>query len=401
MSSSYWHRQLNENSVPLSQTQFSKSQHKNFDALVIGAGIAGLSTAYWLQKNHPNLNIAVLEKYHLGYGASGRNAGFVTCGSIEHFMRLENQFGFEKALEIWRFSEENHRLLKEHIIAEDPESLDYRHTGSCTVAPNSAQWNLYQKTAARMDAANIQSRLVSADTMEKDYGIRGFEGGVEYLGDGSIHPIKLLKRLYSKLKIQLFENTEVLAIDSTPTGVQIQTNQGSFSGDKAWVTVNAYLPLIDPEFRDEISPDRGQVLLTQPLPSFVKGPCYLVKHLCYFRQLPTGHLLIGGFRNLSLESEKTYSVETTDLIQSALLNFLKSHFRFTTEIKIEQAWSGIMGFSKDRQMLIGPHPVKKNIHIMAGCSGHGMGLSFHAAKVMVENKVPSHLQLNRIFPNSP
>ena len=127
----------------------------------------------------------------------------------------------------------------------------------------------------------------------------------------------------------------------------------------------------------------------------------MTKHLCYFRQLPSGELLVGGFRNHDLEAENTALDEATEKIQAALTDFTTSYFQNSEKVKIQYRWSGIMGFSKDEQMLIGELPERKNLFIMAGCSGHGMGLSFNCARVMVENafgkEVPSHLKLSRIF----
>ena len=89
------------------------------DIVVVGGGIAGHSAAYWLQKEDPTLRIAVVEKHHLGDGATGRNAGFITCGSVEHFNRLVETHGVEKAKEIWDFSEKkNLQLLKDHIVKD-------------------------------------------------------------------------------------------------------------------------------------------------------------------------------------------------------------------------------------------------------------------------------------------
>src|SRR3989344_3294746 len=95
--------------------QSAKAPKKQYDFVIVGGGIAGLSTAYWLQKENPKAKIALIEKNRIGFGASGRNAGFVTCGSLEHFMKLQTKFRLPKALEIWKFSEENRRLLVEHI----------------------------------------------------------------------------------------------------------------------------------------------------------------------------------------------------------------------------------------------------------------------------------------------
>ena len=101
----------------------SKNKNLNVDIAIIGGGITGLSCAYWLQQEDPNLRIAIIEKNEMGSGATGRNAGFVTCGSVEHFNRLEGKHGEKEALEIWRFSEKNLELLKQEIILDN--AADY------------------------------------------------------------------------------------------------------------------------------------------------------------------------------------------------------------------------------------------------------------------------------------
>ncbi len=391
MSISYW---LDKNNI-------NKTQSKKYDVIIVGGGIAGLSAAYWLQIDNPQIKIAIIEKGQIGSGASGRNAGFVTCGSTEHFIKLTEQFGLEKATEIWKFSEVNRELMLEHIVQDQAGLLDFRHTGSCTVAPSSEHWVKYKKIAQTMRSQGIDVIEVGPSELEKDYGVTGFEGGVQYQGDGYIHPIKLLNKMKEMLKVDFYENTEVFSLKDQNDIQQVQTDKGIFECEKVLLTVNAYLPLLMSNFSSVLSPGRGQIMVTEPLPHFVKGPCYLTKHLCYFRQLPSGHLLIGGFRNLATDIENTYADETTDLIQDALFNFVKSHFKYGAQAKVAYKWAGIMGFSKDGQMMIGALPQNKNIHVMAGCSGHGMGLSFHAAKVLAESvngkNVPTHLSLSRFF----
>ncbi len=391
MSQSYWLEQKIVNTL---------SSKKNYDYVIVGCGIAGLSTAYWLQQENPTLKIAILEKERLGFGASGRNAGFVTCGSTEHFIKLNQQFGLAKAVEIWKFSEENRKLLIEHVIQDKGDDLDYRQTGSCTVAPSSEHWLKYQEISQTMRQAGIDVTEVSPQHLESDYGVTGFDGGIQYAGDGYIHPVKLLNQLRSKLNADVHEGVTVMSLDKNATEQIIHTDKGVFTASKIILTLNAYLPQVLENFEALIKPGRGQIVLTEPLPVFVKGPCYLTKHLCYFRQLPTGHLLVGGFRNLALDSENTYADETTPLIQNALLHFIQDHFKFGKQAKVAFQWSGVMGFSPDGQMMLGCAD-NKNIHIMTGCSGHGIGLSFHAARTLVKSifgqPIPTHLALERFL----
>lgn len=381
----------------------SANHQKNFDVAIIGAGIAGLSAAYWLEKKDSTLKIAVIDKNAVGAGASGRNAGFITCGSAEHFNKLNIQFGLAKATEIWRFSEENRELLKKEIIQDDLSSVDYLNTGSCTVAPSADDWVHYQKIFADMQAAQIDVELVDEQYLKENYGVRNFQGAIQYKHDGVIHPLKLLKKIQSKLKNTTFLLAEeVFSLTHLASEIKITTQRHQIHCKKVFVCLNGFASQLLPELKNFVHPQRGQVIVTEPLPPFVKGPCYLVKHLCYFRQLPTGELLVGGFRNHDIEGENTAHDAATDKIQNALAEFTKSYFENTANVKINYRWSGIMGFTADNQMLIGENPLRPGVHLMAGCSGHGMGLSFNSARVMIENAidqipVPAHFDLNRIL----
>ncbi len=44
---------------------------KTYDAVIVGAGLSGLSTAYWLNQEDPTLKIAIVEKSRLAFGANG------------------------------------------------------------------------------------------------------------------------------------------------------------------------------------------------------------------------------------------------------------------------------------------------------------------------------------------
>lgn len=375
---------------------------KTYDAVIVGAGIAGLSTAYWLLRREPGLRIALIDRGFLGAGASGRNAGFVTCGSAEHFHKLHQRFGAAKALEIWKFSEQNRELLREEIIAGDDAAVDFHQTGSCTVAPSAEDWSRYQALAATMQSAGLDVELIQEDYLARHYGVRNFQGAIQYRPDGIIHPVKLLKRLHSRLNgVDFYFGEEVFGLAENNTGVELKTQRHRFSAAQLFVCLNGYAPFLLPEYRGVIKPQRGQIVVTEPLPAFVKGPCYLTRHLCYFRQLPTGELLVGGFRNHDAEAENTAFDESTDKIQTALSEFVHGYFQNTADVKINYRWSGVMGFTPDGQMLVGAHPQRRNVYLMAGCSGHGMGLSFHAARVLAESArggiVPAHLATGR-FP---
>ena len=145
----------------------SSSKRRTFDVIIVGSGIAGASVAYWLTKEDPSLEISVLERGSLVSGATGRNAGFITCGSVEHFNRLVARHGREKAAKIWRFSESNLQNLKEEIIQGDGESIDFQHNGSFSLASTETEFYELKETAKLMEVSPLMWRWLEKVKLKK------------------------------------------------------------------------------------------------------------------------------------------------------------------------------------------------------------------------------------------
>lgn len=373
MSTSFW-----LDRTPVSQKQV-------FDVVIIGAGITGLSTAYWLQKEDPSLKVAIVEKSRVAFGASGRNAGFVTCGSVEHFSRMINKHGLDRALEIWRFSETNLRLLQEEIVQGQAKTLEFENDGAFSLAAQENEFDELKKTSDIMKGFNIGTEILDADAVGRRLGATGFVGGIKYLGDASTNPVKLIEAMRAKIKAPVFEGVEAHKIETLPDGTKIlKTDKGDFETSMIVLALNGYSPILHPYFKDKIYPTRAQCLMTEPVPRFMEGPCYANFYLDYFRQIPTGELLIGGFRQLDKTGEVGYSDETTELIQNSLHSFVTTYLPKLSSAKVTHRWSGVMGFAKDGEPLVGSIPDDPTVFFAGGYTGHGIGLAFNTAKTLVD-----------------
>ena len=83
----FWYRDIGT----FPERRPSLSKNIRADVCIIGAGYTGLWTAYYLKKSQPSLNIVILEKEFSGFGASGRNGGWLTGGfAWEHSKYLQN-----------------------------------------------------------------------------------------------------------------------------------------------------------------------------------------------------------------------------------------------------------------------------------------------------------------------
>src|SRR6185312_7040030 len=207
----------------------SKTDKRTYDAVIVGAGVSGLSTAYWLQKEDPSLKIAIIEKQRLAFGASGRNAGFITGGSVEHFNRMITKHGLETATEIWRFAQENMRLLKQEIIQDEGGKLGFEPNGAYSLAAQPNEFEELKNVTVIMDKLNIRTETLDTAAIEKRVGARGFVGGIRYLDDASINPVALVNQMRSKVKVDLFENVEAIGWEETGEGTRIlKTDLGDF-----------------------------------------------------------------------------------------------------------------------------------------------------------------------------
>ncbi len=376
---------------------------REYDIVIIGAGMAGLSTAYWIKKEHQDLSIAVVDKGEVGSGASGRNAGFVTCGSVEHFNRLVAKHGKDSALSIWKFSETNLELLKAEIIQDNANALEFEQNGSFSLASTEEEFSELKKSYHLMQEMGIKVEILQAKDIVARLGAQGFVGGIKYLGDASINPMKLMLKIKEKLSsdpnFHLLENHEVFAIENHGESKLVKTKKGYLNTSVVVMATNAYSAQLHPYFKDKIIPTRGQILTTSALEPFMEGPCYANFVLDYFRQLSNGQVIIGGFRQLQKYVEVGYSDETTDIIQTSLESFLRQHLPSVKQAEITHRWSGVMGFSVDGQPMIGSLPTDNQLYFIGGFTGHGLGLTFHCGKcladLLFDREIPEFISAKR------
>jgi hypothetical protein len=388
MSSSFW----------LDRTSTTGKQI--YDVVIVGAGLTGLSTAYWLEKEDPSLKVAIVEKNRVAFGASGRNAGFVTCGSVEHFNRMISKHGLEQALEIWKFSETNLKLLEQEIIQDQGPVIQFEKKGAFSLAAQENEFDELKKVSEVMTSLAIPNEIVEGQDIEKRLGAINFVGGIKYLGDASTNPVLMLELLRSKVKAPIFESVEAYRIDSQQDGTKIlKTDKGDFESSMVVLALNGYSANLHPYFRDKIFPTRGQCLMMEAVPRFMEGPCYANFYLDYFRQLPSGELLIGGFRQIEKQTEVGYSDHVTDLIQESLRHFVVTYLPKLAQAKVTHRWGGVMGFSKDGEPMVGSIPDDPSIFFAGGYTGHGVGLAFNTGKTLVDlifgRTIPSWISARR------
>lgn len=350
----------------------NNKNHGKYDVAIIGAGISGIGTAYWLNKLDPKLKVIVLDRGLVGSGATTRNAGFISMGSLALFGELVDKHGIEKAVEIRKFYKLNHELFRSEL---DLNEIDYKKNGSVSLSFSEKRAEQYDLLASTLNTEGFDISRVKTPLIPNTEGFLDSE-------DGSCHSTKLLNNLQSKCKAKIVENCEVFKVEDD----LIYSSQGNIQADKIVYCLNGYSNLLS-NVPSLISPVRGQIMVLESGKNVIPHNMYASENKCYFRELPDGSVLFGGFRTLDPHNEVGFDDSfTTPIIQNALLNFSQSIPHLSGR-KVIHSWAGIMGFSKDHLAIV--KEFSSNQYLIGGYTGHGMGQAFACAKVLAENIVSS------------
>jgi gamma-glutamylputrescine oxidase len=332
------------------------------DILVIGGGIAGTSLMHHLARRR--FSAVLVESRHLAFGASGRNAGFLLAGVADCYAEAVRIFGRSKAREVWQITDENHDRM---IEAVGGTNVGYRRLGSATFASGEEE----------------RARLAeSAQLLQDDGFVARWDGSRLFNPrDGEVDPAAVVGALAERLRAgAVREGVEVTEIVPAGSEVSVRAGESECRAGVVVLATNGYTSRLLPQVK--IQPTRAQMLASAPLSrSVCDVPTYSHFGYRYWRQLSSGEVLIGGWRDTSLETEMTLDDQPTDPIQEHLDRKLEE---MSPGADVTNRWAGIMGFTETGLPLVGPVEGMKNVYTCAGFNGHGMGFAFMSAKQLVE-----------------
>ncbi|GAC1656029.1 MAG: FAD-binding oxidoreductase [Candidatus Dormibacteraceae bacterium] len=321
------------------------------EVLVVGGGITGVSLLRRLGER--GLSAALVERRHLAFGASGRNAGFLLEGTAANYAEAVRRHGATVAAEVWAYTAENHRRLADALGGR----AAYRRSGSRTLAASPAE------------AIQLQE---AAELMNRGGWPVGFsEGAILNPRDGEVDPAAVVDVLASESREgSIHEGVDVRSLDELPV-----------LAETVILATNAFLPELVPSL--PIAPTRAQMLATAPHPRrIVAGPTYADHGYQYWRQLMDGRMLVGGYRDRAVAEEVGYELTTTDLIQG----HLDAHLRgLGVEAEVTHRWAGTMGFTPDSLPIVGALPGRPGVHVCGGFNGHGMAFAHICARTLVDH----------------
>lgn len=342
---------------------------------VVGGGLVGLSTAYWLSRF--GTRSLVLEAGSVAFGASGRNAGFLLTGSAEPYLRLAKEVGEERALAFWRRSAENRELLRTELLDDRKIRCEFLPEGSWIAALDEpAQVKELKESAEALEKAGHELRWVEGYPLRRASGSRHLGGAIFQERDAGLDPVQLCQGLVQAGGLEVEGGCRVLGFEAEKGKVRLRCLGGDILAERVVVAANAFAPKLLPHLEGRVRPVRGQMLATAPGDRPLEGVWYLDDGFQYLRQLRDGEVLLGGCRQVAEDEEVGFDLEPTSKVQDALEAFLSRTFPHLAGRPIRHRWAGTMAFTADSFPEIGRHPTLNNVLYAAGLTGHGLSLSF-------------------------
>lgn len=348
------------------------------DVIVIGGGIMGASTAFFLrQRGH---SVRLIERGLVGQQASG-----VNFGNIRRQGRKLVQLPLSnRARGIW-----------ERLPELVGESCEYLSSGQLRVSYDAEGAEDLETYARDARDYGLDLEMLGPKALRQRYPWLGPDIVLGSLGpqDGHANP-RLTAPAFGRAALKagaiIEENTEVLAVEKTGDDFEVQTaGGGRFRAPAVMLATGAWAAPVAARFGEPVPMvSRGPHMgVTEPVPYRIK-PSVGVKtrvpgETVYLRQVERGNIVFGGgMRNeVDLDAIRVYPKPEYTLHQLPLLQRLLPGIE---KLRIIRVWSGIEGYLPDDQPVMGPSGKVPGLYYAFGFSGAGFQIGPGVGDVMAE-----------------
>ena len=327
------------------------------DVAIVGAGLTGLWTAYYLKRARPELDIAVIEREFAGFGASGRNGGWLSAKSPGQFRRYAKAAGAPAAIAL------EHAMfdaVRESVAVARREGFGEHvvDDGLIHVATSEAQ---LARLRATMRALREQgwgeedlTPLTPAELGDR-VRIAGALGAYWSPHCARINPATFttgLARAAEAQGVRIYEGTRATAIEPR----LVRTDRGEVRAKHIVQAVEGYTGSLSGQAR-RLLPMNSSMVVTEPISDAVfdeigwSGAELLgdVAHnFAYLQRTADQRIALGG-RGVPYNFASRFAPDgrTADSAVEQLGARLAELFPALRDVRLEHSWSGVLGVPRD------------------------------------------------------
>ncbi len=327
------------------------------DVAVVGGGLTGLWTAYYLAAADPALRIAVFERDAVGFGASGRNGGWCSALFPTSGDRLDTMAGPGSGTRM--------RLAMQQTVDEvgrvvDAEAIGCRFAkgGTVVLARNRAQLD-----RARQEVAHARSQGIGEEDLqllspaEAGATVRatGIYGGTYTPHCAAVDPARLVRGLAEAVErrgVTVYEGTEVRSVG----GGTVETARGRVRTGVAVRATEGYTPTLQGEGRTLV-PVYSLMIATEPLPDAFWDEVGLRRRetfsdhrhqVIYGQRTEDGRMAFGGRgAPYHFGSSIRQAFDRDARVHRALQATLVDLFPALADVAVTHRWGGPLGIARD------------------------------------------------------
>lgn len=344
---------------------------REFDVLVIGAGIVGTACALELAKS--GLSVAVLEGDTVGSGA--------TAAGMGHIVVMDDS---PAQLALTRYSQ----LLWDELAQKDSRPHEYYRCGTLWLAADAeemagvlAKQELYQSYDIPCQPIN------SKELYRLEPNVRpGLEGGFLVPGDSVVYPPSSAAYLLTQAEKLGTTLVRGQAADLVPGGLKLADGT-TLKAENVVVAGGWHSKKLLPEL--PMRAKKGHLVITDRYPDFVK---HQLVEMAYIKNAhasegdsvafnvqprPTGQILIGSSRQYDREDSTIDFTILGEMLKQAL-----GYMPGLAALSTIRVWTGIRPATPDGLPLIGPYPAQPGVWLATGHEGLGITTALGTSRLL-------------------
>lgn len=348
------------------------------DVVIAGAGFAGLSAAVELAKQ--GAKVVLIEREFAGFGASGRNAGYLAGAMALEYDLMLRSVSTERVTQIVRYYDDAvgfvEGKLKEHDI-----DCEYVQSGWIRAGVHPSQEKRIRENMQFGAEHGHKSEFLDQAKMRERGIPSAFLFGEYTPSGGTLHPGKYVMGLRCaalQAGVKLYENTPLLSYTEGPV-IHVKTPRGSVSAPVLMFATNAYTPQLG-LLADKAVPLRISAIETEPLSNEQLATLGWPRR----EGIVTAHWTMQSFRLTARNTiistvkrihypygSKTPNVPDYDQYRELRMG-LHERLPILKDVALRHCWSGYISAAGDALPVVGTTGANQNIYYTAGCSGHGL-----------------------------
>ena len=326
------------------------------DVAVVGGGLTGLWTAYYLAVADPGLRIAVLERDLVGYGASGRNGGwcsalFAASGDRLDRMAAGGGAAMRRAMEA---------TVDEvgRVVRSEPIECDFAPGGTVVLARSATQLQRAHAEIAGARSAGVDERglrFLPAAEASAMVGASHVVGGTYTPHCAALDPARLVRGLAEVVEhrdVRIYEGTEVHS--ARPGGVE--TDRGTVKAAAVVRATEGYTRTLRGQ-RRSLAPVYSLMIATEPLPDHVWAEVGLARRetfadyrhlIIYGQRTADGRMAFGGrgapyHYGSAIRPDFDRDAGVHEALRLALVEL----FPALSDAAVTHRWGGPLGIARD------------------------------------------------------